>query len=238
MPEGHARVVRELVVPIMRNGRIVAILGVGNKPSDYDERDIEIVSYFADIAWEIAVRKRLEELYRTLAENSLSAVFIVQDGKFRFINTSAINYAGYSAEELIGNSADMIVHHEDKEMVKKKSRRMLRDHDMTPIEYRMVTREGDIRWIMQIVTPIEYEGKRSILGNAIDITGLKQAEEERRQSLEKLRKTLGATVQAMAVAVETRDPYTAGGRPCPCHRDGYGTAPGTDRRSAHGGDYS
>ncbi len=155
-------------------------------------------------------RKQAEKLYKTLAESSLSAVFIVQDGKFRFINTSAINYAGYSSEEIIGKSADAIVHPEDKEMVKERGRKMLHDKDMTPFEYRMVTREGDIRWIMQIVSSIEYEGKRSILGNAIAITGLKRAEEDRRQSIDKLRKMLGATVQAMAVAVETRDPYTAG----------------------------
>jgi len=31
MPEGHALVERELVVPIMREDKIVAILGVGNK---------------------------------------------------------------------------------------------------------------------------------------------------------------------------------------------------------------
>jgi len=155
-------------------------------------------------------RKQAEKLYKTLAESSLSAVFIVQDGKFRFINTSAINYAGYSSEEIIGKSADAIVHPEDKEMVKERGRKMLHDKDMTPFEYRMVTREGDIRWIMQIVSSIEYEGKRSILGNAIAITGLKRAEEDRRQSIDKLRKMLGATVQAMAVAVETRDPYTSG----------------------------
>jgi putative nucleotidyltransferase with HDIG domain len=56
---------------------------------------------------------------------------------------------------------------------------------------------------MQIVSPIQYEGKPAILGNSIDIT-------ERKQSFERLRKALGATVQAMAYAVETRDPYTAG----------------------------
>ena len=60
MPEGHAKVIRELVVPIMRNDRIVAILGIGNKPSDYDEKDIELVSYLADVTWEIAMRKQLE----------------------------------------------------------------------------------------------------------------------------------------------------------------------------------
>jgi diguanylate cyclase (GGDEF)-like protein len=61
MPAGHAEVMRELVVPTLRNDRIVAILGVGNKPKDYDEKDIEIVSYIADIVWTIVEQKRSNE---------------------------------------------------------------------------------------------------------------------------------------------------------------------------------
>jgi CheY-like chemotaxis protein len=37
LPEGHAEVVRELVVPVMRGEKIKAILGVGNKPADYSQ---------------------------------------------------------------------------------------------------------------------------------------------------------------------------------------------------------
>jgi PAS domain S-box-containing protein len=122
-------------------------------------------------------RKQAEEIYKTLAESSLAAVFIVQGGIFRFINTSAAAYVGYTPEELIGRNSDMIVHPEDREMVKRKGREILRGEDTTPYEFRMVTKEGQIRWIMQIVTPIEYEGKPAILGNAIDITERKGAEE-------------------------------------------------------------
>jgi diguanylate cyclase (GGDEF)-like protein/PAS domain S-box-containing protein len=61
MPEGHAEVIRELVVPTMRGGRVVSILGVGNKPSDYDEKDVELVAYIADIVWVLVERKRSEE---------------------------------------------------------------------------------------------------------------------------------------------------------------------------------
>jgi diguanylate cyclase (GGDEF)-like protein len=61
MPEGHAEVIRELVAPTMRDGRVVSILGVGNKPSDYDEKDIELVSYIADVVWVLVERKRAEE---------------------------------------------------------------------------------------------------------------------------------------------------------------------------------
>jgi len=61
MPEGHAQIVRELVVPTLRAGQVVSVLGVGNKPSEYDEKDVELVSYIADIVWVIIDRKRTEE---------------------------------------------------------------------------------------------------------------------------------------------------------------------------------
>ena len=66
LPDGHAEVIRELVVPTMRNGKVVAILGVGNKPTEYDWQDIELVSYIADLVWEIVEQKRAGEQIRHL----------------------------------------------------------------------------------------------------------------------------------------------------------------------------
>ncbi|HYA13078.1 MAG TPA: response regulator, partial [Syntrophales bacterium] len=128
----------------------------------------------ADLQREICKRKKVEELYTTLTENSLAAIFIIQDGKFRFINTNAIAYAGYSAEELIGQNSYQIVHPEDRERLKSISRSMVRGENTTPYEFRMVTKQGQIRWITQILCPVQYEGKPAILGNAIDITERKE----------------------------------------------------------------
>jgi PAS domain S-box-containing protein len=64
MPEGHAEVIRELVVPVMREDEVVAILGVGNKPTEYTQTDVEIVSYLADVTWEIVRQKQAEEALR------------------------------------------------------------------------------------------------------------------------------------------------------------------------------
>jgi diguanylate cyclase (GGDEF)-like protein/PAS domain S-box-containing protein len=61
MPEGHATVVRELVVPTFHGGRMVSVLGIGNKPSPYDEQDAELLSSIADIVWVIVDHKRTEE---------------------------------------------------------------------------------------------------------------------------------------------------------------------------------
>jgi len=59
MPLGHATVIRELVVPVLREGRPVAILGVGNKPFAYGSKDVELVSRLADLGWDAAQQKRI-----------------------------------------------------------------------------------------------------------------------------------------------------------------------------------
>lgn len=61
MPEGHAKVFRELVVPTLHGGRIVSVLGIGNKPSPYDEQDAGLLASIADIIWVIIEHKRSEE---------------------------------------------------------------------------------------------------------------------------------------------------------------------------------
>ncbi len=68
LPEGHAEVVRELVVPVLRGKTIKAILGVGNKPANYVEKDVEAISLLADLAWEIAERKQVDEALGKLNE--------------------------------------------------------------------------------------------------------------------------------------------------------------------------
>ncbi len=112
MPPGHAPVVRELVVPIFRESKIVAIIGVGNKPSDYDKWDVEMVSLLGDLSWDITERKRAEEeLYRQREElqiimDSVPAMIFYKDKENRFIQTNeALAEAmGLSKEELNGKS--------------------------------------------------------------------------------------------------------------------------------------
>jgi PAS domain S-box-containing protein len=68
-PEGHAHVARELVVPVIRGDKVKAMLGVGNKKSEYDSSDLDVVSHLADLAWDIVEQKRLDEaLQRELAQ--------------------------------------------------------------------------------------------------------------------------------------------------------------------------
>ena len=76
-----------------------------HRRADGSIRDVQVYSGTIDvkgkrllhsIVHDITERKRSEALYQVLAESSMGAIFIVQDGKFRFINKNAIAYTGFN----------------------------------------------------------------------------------------------------------------------------------------------
>ncbi len=60
LPHGHVAIMREMVLPIMRNEKIVAVMGIGNKPQDYTQYDLEVAERLMDYAWDITERKQME----------------------------------------------------------------------------------------------------------------------------------------------------------------------------------
>ncbi|MCE5278973.1 MAG: GAF domain-containing protein [Planctomycetaceae bacterium] len=65
-PHGHAPLINYLTVPIMRGSEIVGVVGVANKPGDYDETDIRQLTLLMDSTWRIVDRRSVEqELSRT-----------------------------------------------------------------------------------------------------------------------------------------------------------------------------
>ena len=94
LPPGHAMITRELLVPVMRNDKIMAVIGVGNKPSDYTDKDVECVEMLADLAWDIAERKQSQELLEkshSLTEATLDSIqngILVVDHHGKIIRTN------------------------------------------------------------------------------------------------------------------------------------------------------
>ncbi|MEE4365116.1 MAG: GAF domain-containing protein [Desulfotignum sp.] len=74
LPEGHAPIIRELVVPVLRENRVTALLGVGNKTTPYTRADARLLSFCADVIWEVIQKKRVEQdmLFQKDIESALS----------------------------------------------------------------------------------------------------------------------------------------------------------------------
>ena len=122
--------------------------------------------------------RQSKELYRALSEKSIAGIYVVQDGKFRFINGNAASYAGYTSEELLDQDASILVSPEDREQVRQNARAMLRGERSSPYEFRIITKRGETRWIVETVTSILHEGRPAILGNSMNFTERRQIEEE------------------------------------------------------------
>ncbi len=61
LPEGHVPLKRFLTVPVMVDENVVAVVGVGNKDSDYLDSDVMQLSLFMDAVWKIVSGKRAVE---------------------------------------------------------------------------------------------------------------------------------------------------------------------------------
>jgi two-component system NtrC family sensor kinase len=69
LPEGHAPLQRLISVPVIEDGLVRMVLGVGNKPASYDDLDLETVQLIGNEIWSVVRRVRSEAaLARRLAE--------------------------------------------------------------------------------------------------------------------------------------------------------------------------
>jgi PAS domain S-box-containing protein/putative nucleotidyltransferase with HDIG domain len=110
LPEGHAEVKRELVIPVIRGDKIVALIGVGNKELEYDQKDIEAVSTLADLAWDIVERKKTETalqeseaLYHDLVETAQDLIWQCdREGRYTYLNPAWEQVFGYKLNEMLG----------------------------------------------------------------------------------------------------------------------------------------
>jgi len=120
--------------------------------------------------------QREVEVYKTLAEKSFTGVFVIQDGLFAYVTENAANYYGYDVAALVGTRPERIVFPEDYVIMSPMAIEMIKGKRKAPYEYRVITKDNKIRWIMETVSPISFNGRPAILGNCIDITERRQRE--------------------------------------------------------------
>ena len=113
LPAGHAALVRELVVPVLRGSKVVCILGVGNKETAYNAEDLQAVAQMADLAWDVTELKQAEQALRQSEENmrailnsSPEAAFLINvEGMILAANQAIARKTGLDPAALIGANA-------------------------------------------------------------------------------------------------------------------------------------
>jgi PAS domain S-box-containing protein len=191
MPEGHARVVREMVVPVLRDKKVMAILGVGNKPADYTESDAELVMTLADFFWDIVNHKQAdlallqsEEKFRTFVDWTYDwEMWMDPDGKILYTSPSCERITGYRPAELAEDTDLLasILHPEDKDFYQEHQKIIHNPNaGVDIVSIRIIARDGSEHWLEHVCRPL-YAPDGRYLGRRIsnrDITERKQAEKK------------------------------------------------------------
>jgi PAS domain S-box-containing protein len=149
------------------------------------------------IFWDISERKEAEELSRKLMAWSPVGIYLIKDRKFAFTNRWFHTITGYTEDEILLLDVGQLVHPDDKLHVRTNATKMLKGESSVPYEYRTITKGGEVRWIMETVSAIQLQGRRTTLGYFVDITERKKLEDQflQAQKMEALGRFAGGLAQ-------------------------------------------
>jgi PAS domain S-box-containing protein len=168
-----------------RVGRMSAeIINIGGTPC--------VIAIITDITRQ----KESRELLQTVFQNSPFGIFVLQDGVLTHTNPQFQKITGYEHAELRGRELLSIVAAEDTDVVASSILLNLQDKSPYPCEYRLLSKTGQIKWVVQTVSRIHYSGSNAVLGNIMDISELKYLERKivEYEELSKMKSDLLATV--------------------------------------------
>jgi PAS domain S-box-containing protein len=196
MPPGHAPVIRELVVPVFRGSQIVAILGVGNKPGNYDAQDVSTVSLLADLAWDIAERKLAQEAlkasevrFRQLYDEAPVAMYASnRQGGVVSVNAKCVQLLGYCREDLLGSLPETFLTSDSGQRLPRIREAFWSQGRLSDIPLEIVRKDGSTRDIIADSVALEDSlWGQVVLTGFRDVTEQKEAEEALSRSGELLR---------------------------------------------------
>jgi two-component system, cell cycle sensor histidine kinase and response regulator CckA len=147
-----------------------------------------------------------EEKYRLFVETANEAVFVAQDGVLRFANRRCMELTGYPEAELLSKPMIDFIDPDDREMVVQYHQRRLRGDDAPDTySFRIIDKDGDIKWLELKSALITWAGSPAVLCFASDITDRTKAEKALRESELRYRSLFENMSNAVAVYKAEQD---------------------------------
>ena len=184
------------------------------------------IPHMISVTRDITERKRAEEAlresekkYRLLIDNANESIIVAQDGLLKFVNSMTLSLlGGYSEQELTDRPFPEFIHPDDRNMVVENHRRRITNEAAKPrYAFRVVARDGIVKWVEINAALIEWQGKPATLNLLTDITSRKHAEEALKRKYVEIERinnvTVGREVRMIELKREVNALYKAAGQP-------------------------
>jgi PAS domain S-box-containing protein len=174
-----------------------------------------IQSFYRDITERQRSEQALRESevqFRSLVEQSIVGIYIVQDGKFVYVNPRFAEIRGYvSTDEILGRDVLPLIVERDRSSVAENNRRLLAGEVRSiPYNFAALCKDGSVVEIGAHASGATYKGRPAVIGLVQDITDKKRAEREIQLYIDRLSAAFMSAVSVARNMSELRDPYTAG----------------------------
>jgi PAS domain S-box-containing protein len=180
--DGEVRWIEDFSRPIFdqKLGHVTKIIGAARDVTEKKQSQLEL-----------RVSETRHQMVAELASDYVFEMDVDEQGDLTnsWISESFTRITGYTSEELDQRGGWIaVIHPEDVSAMEKQVERLL--SNQTDIsEYRIVRKDGEVRWIEEIARPIMDKSSRrviKIIGAARDITEKKEAQAEIQAQAEKL----------------------------------------------------
>jgi PAS domain S-box-containing protein/putative nucleotidyltransferase with HDIG domain len=173
---------------------------------------------FLDITEQLRVRgelKHSQALLNTIVENIPAMVFLkrAEDLRFELFNHAGEQLLGYARGDMLGKNDYDFFPPEQADAFTRRDREVLESRRLVEIpEERITAADGSERWLQTFKVGLYDEAGHPthLLGISVDITARKHMADKLHEQGQILEEALEGTVHAVSLAVELRDPYTAG----------------------------
>jgi PAS domain S-box-containing protein len=126
------------------------------------------------------IAREREETYRSVIENSLQGIAIIQDGTIALCNEALCRISGYSMEETLRMTAEEVVaaiHPGDRQRVSAGIQTIADAGETPPMEVvRLLDKSGRLHWVEVLGGRTLYRGRPAIQVSYMDVTSRRSAE--------------------------------------------------------------
>jgi PAS domain S-box-containing protein len=164
----------------------VSLRDISNEKREYEaiKNQKEILTSVRDVSNKKQLEMELHEsreLYKSLVDILPIGISIHDTKTFSFVSDTYAKIFGYdSADELIGRTLARIENHEFQKIVDKRLNSLLKHNiSLPPMDYRFVTKQGNLIDVEIISARFSHNQKVSIISTVRDITERKKAEENK-----------------------------------------------------------